>query len=178
MIGNSQETVYLRALNMSDLERTLQWHNDPELYKTLGGTFRPVSRSTEEEWLRNVISASPRNVNLAICARDGDEHIGNLYLRDIDWVSRRCELHLLIGAKKHQSRGFGKSAIRLIKDYAFGELGLRRLYLEVLADNAVAVQVYEKCGFQKEGCLRSHVFKAGTFKDVLLMGLVAETNPQ
>jgi hypothetical protein len=37
-----QETkgdVYLRPLTQDDLDRLLEWHNDPELYSTLGGHF-------------------------------------------------------------------------------------------------------------------------------------------
>jgi RimJ/RimL family protein N-acetyltransferase len=61
--------------------------------------------------------------------------------------------------------------VRLVVNYAFNQLGLRRIYLEVLADNASAIRLYEKCGFKVEGTLRRHVFKDGKLKDVLIMAV-------
>ena len=45
------EPVYLRALEIEDLERTYKWHNDASLYKTLGSPFRFISKSAEKAWL-------------------------------------------------------------------------------------------------------------------------------
>jgi len=164
-------SVHLRALDINDLECTLRWHNDIDLYKTLIGSFHYVSRETEEEWLRKKLAYSPYEVNLAICLESNAEHIGNIYLRNIDWVSRHGELHILIGSPEHRSKGFGQEAVRLLTHYAFNEIGLLRLHLLVLADHQAAIHVYEKCGFVIEGRLRKHVFKGGGFKDALFMGL-------
>jgi RimJ/RimL family protein N-acetyltransferase len=165
--------VYLRSLEVSDVDRTHRWHNDPELYKTLTGTFHYVGRATEEEWLRKKGAFSPNEVNLAICLTQGDQHIGNIYLRNIDWVARNAELHIFIGDRENRARGYGQQAVRLLIAYAFKELGLLRLYLLVLADNPAAIRIYEKTGFVIEGRLRKHIFKDGEFKDAFFMGLCA-----
>lgn len=169
------EPVYLRALELSDLERTHKWHNDPELYKMLGGTFRYTSRATEEDWLRRkqTYSVSVSEVNLAVCLAESLQHIGNIYLRNMDWVARNAELHIFIGEPDQRSKGYGEAAVRLLINYAFQDLGLLRLYLFVLEDNTPAMRVYEKCGFIVEGKLRRHAFKEGKFKDVLVMGICA-----
>jgi RimJ/RimL family protein N-acetyltransferase len=164
-------SVYLRALEISDLERTHRWHNDFELYKTLIGSFHYVSRETEEEWLRKKQTFSPNEINLAICRMEDHQHIGNIYLRSFDWIARNAELHIFIGERENRSKGYGQEAVHQIITYAFKELGLYRLYLPVLEENHAAVRVYEKCGFKLEGKLRKHVFKSGEFKDVLFMGV-------
>jgi len=167
-------SVHLRALDINDLECILRWHNDIDLYKTLIGSFNYVSRETEEEWLRKKLAYSPYEVNLAICLENNSEHIGNIYLRNIDWVSRNGELHILIGSPENRSKGYGQEAVRLLIQYAFNEIGLLRLHLLVLADHPAAIHVYEKCGFIIEGRLRKHVFKGGVFKDAFFMGLCAD----
>ena len=58
------ESVYLRALELDDLDRTYKWHNDRELYRAMG-EFHYVSRATEEEWLRKKQVFSTNEVNLA-----------------------------------------------------------------------------------------------------------------
>ena len=165
------EPVYLRALEVEDLERTHKWHTDPSLYKTLGSNFRFVSRSTEETWIKRKCSVSENEINLAICLNNTNNHVGNIYLRDIDWISRRGTLHIFIGDVEDQGKGYGQSAIRQLISYAFDELNLQKIWLTILTENTVARYMYEKCGFIVEGTLKRHVYKNGQFKDVTCMGL-------
>ncbi len=167
------EPVYLRALELSDLERTYKWHNDPELYKSLVGPFHYVSQTTEEEWLRQKMAYSPREVNLAVCITSTKQHIGNFYIREIDWIARNAALHLLIGEPDQRGKGYGTAANRLVVKYAFQDLGLVRLWLPVLEENKPSLSHLEKCGFIVEGRLRQHAFKDGKFKDVLILGICA-----
>jgi UDP-4-amino-4,6-dideoxy-N-acetyl-beta-L-altrosamine N-acetyltransferase len=170
------ESVYLRVLELGDLDRTYKWHNDPELYRTMG-VFHYVSRATDEEWLRKKQAFSTSEVNLAICLSSNSQHIGDIYLRNIDWIARHAELHVFIAEPDQRSKGYGQAAVRLLIKHAFQNLGLQRLHLLVLEDNKPAIKVYEKCGFVVEGRLRRHVFKNGKFKDVLFMGLCAGDTP-
>ena len=167
----TQPPIVLRALEEADLERTHRWHNDPELYSRLVNPFRFVSRTAELEWLRRKAGYSANEINLAICLRATGEHIGNIYLGEIDWVSRRAFLGIFIGSPEHRGKGYGQEAMRQVLAHAFADLHLNRVFLEVLVDNAPAIKVYERCGFAVEGRLRSHVFKNGSYQDVLVMGI-------
>jgi RimJ/RimL family protein N-acetyltransferase len=169
--------VFLRALDESDLERTYRWHNDPELYHTLVDGFHFVSKQAERDWLAKQVSYSQSEVSLAICLSPGGEHIGNVYLRSINPASRNAVLGIFIGEKDYQRHGFGRQALCETLRHAFNDLGLQRVYFEVLADNEPAIRLYEKVGFRTEGRLRSHVFKEGQFKDVVVMGILAEDYP-
>jgi diamine N-acetyltransferase len=167
------ESVYLRALEIDDLDRTHKWHNDRELYRTIGA-FHYVSRATDEEWLRKKQAFSTDEVNLAICLTSSSQHIGNIYLRDIEWIDRHAKLDIFLGEPDQRSKGYGQAAIRLLTKHAFEDLGLARLYLTVLENNEPAIKAYEKCGFILEGKLRKHFFSGGRFVDLLIMGLCAE----
>ena len=175
MAIEATQTVYLRALDLSDLDRTQRWHNDRSLYETLAGPFRYASRAVEEEWLRRAQAPSAQQVNLAICLSATSEHIGNIYLREIDWIARHAELHIFIGDPRQRGNGYGRAAVRQLIDYAFGDLGLHRVYLFVLADNHAAQRAYVACGMVHEGVLRDHAYKAGAYRDVLVMGICNET---
>jgi len=166
--------IYLRALETSDLERCHTWHNDRNLYDTLVGPFRFVSKQAEQAWLERRTTFSSNEVNLAICTKKSDMHIGNIYLREIDWISRRAKMEIFIGEINERSKGYGQSAIRELLSHAFGDLGLKRIYLSVLADNDAALKVYKKCGFIVEGRLRNHVFKKSGWKDLVVMGLCSD----
>ena len=165
------QPVYLRALEPADVERTLRWHNDAELYQTLVGPFRFVSREAEEKWLTEKLQYSTTEVNLAVCVRESAQHIGIITLRNIDPVARHGELGLFIGEPSARGKGYGRSAVRQLLDHAFNDLGLQRVYLFVLEENAVARKVYQDCGFELEGQLRRHAFKGGAWRNLLVMGI-------
>ncbi len=167
----SEPRIVLRALEEGDLDRTHRWHNEPALYSLLVSPFRFVSKAAELDWLRRKLTYSVNELNLAICLRGNGEHIGNIYLNQIDWVSRRALLGIFIGSPEHRRKGYGQEALRQLVAHAFNDLNLRRIFLEVLADNAAAIKVYEACGFAVEGRLRKHAFKEGAYRDILLMGI-------
>ena len=170
------EPIYLRALESSDLDRMHKWHNDRSLYEMLGGPFHFVSKQAVEAWLdsKTSFSASADEINLAMCVTGSDKHVGNIYLRQINWISRHAELKILIGDPEERSKGYGKAAIRQLLTYAFNDLGLKRIYLNVLTDNPAAINAYEKIGYRVEGTLRNQVFKQGSWKDVIVMGISSE----
>ena len=47
--------------------------------------------------------------------------------------------------------------------------GIKRLELAVFADNARAIRLYEKFGFETEGMQRAFAFRAGYYVDALRM---------
>ncbi|MCG6135001.1 MAG: GNAT family N-acetyltransferase [Nostoc sp. LLA-1] len=164
------QLIFLRSLETKDAEKIHKWHNSPELYTSLLNPFRWVSLAVVEDWLCNKQSYLSNEINLAICLTSDLQHIGNIYLRNIDWTSRNGELNIFIGEPEERSKGYGKAAINLLLNYAFQNLGLLRVYLYVMASNIPAIKTYEKCGFITEGKLSRHIFKDGKFQDVLVMG--------
>ncbi len=57
------------------------------------------------------------------------------------------------------------AATRKLLHIAFEEMGLERVYLNVLADNARAKRFYEKAGFKCEGRFRRHLKLRGEWRD-------------
>jgi len=163
--------VFLRPLDLTDLQRIYQWHNDAQLYSTLTGPYHPVGMQAIEQWLTDRVQYSEKEINFAICLTESSEHIGNMYLREIDYVSRNALLGAFIGNQEHRGKGYASEALLQVAEYAFYVLGLNRLYMYVLADNAGAVKHLQKCGFLVEGTMREHSFKNGKFKDVLIFGM-------
>ena len=163
--------VILRALLPTDVNDTLRWHNDPSLYATLAGTFRPVDRATEEEWLRRVSQPATTAVNLGIVDRASGRLVGCVYLRDIAPDSRSGELHVFIGDPASRGRGLGEAACRAMIRHAFETLGLWRIHLKVLPENVGAIRLYERLGFVREGLEPGAVIKDGLPRDLLAMSL-------
>jgi len=62
-------------------------------------------------------------------------------------------------------RGIGSRLLAALIDTADNWLGLRRLELAVYADNAPAIRLYKRFGFEIEGTRRAVAFRDGAFVD-------------
>ena len=66
----------------------------------------------------------------------------------------------------------GTAALRSLLLLGFRDLNLSRIALNVFSDNLPAIGAYEKVGFRREGSLRKAVFVDGSYRDVIIMGLL------
>jgi len=69
----------------------------------------------------------------------------------------------------YQGQGVGSALLAAMIELADNWLGLRRIELEVWADNARAIHLYEKFGFETEGRGRQYARRAGELIDALYM---------
>jgi RimJ/RimL family protein N-acetyltransferase len=95
-------------------------------------------------------------------------------LSRIDRLHGTAEFGILVGEADATGKGVATEAGRQILRIAFAELNLNRVYLHVFADNARAATLYRRLDFVEEGILRQHVRKDGAYRNVLVMGLLAE----
>jgi putative acetyltransferase len=68
-----------------------------------------------------------------------------------------------------QGKGVGTELLRAALDMADNWLNLTRMELEVYADNELAIHLYERFGFEREGRLRQHAFRNGEYVDSIAM---------
>ncbi len=104
---------------------------------------------------------------------DTDALIGVTMLR-VDWVDADAIAGIAIGDRLFWGRGYGTDAMRLLVQYAFLELNLRRVTLGVNAFNGRARRSYEKVGFRKEGTYRAGMLRDGQRADSIYMGILHE----
>jgi RimJ/RimL family protein N-acetyltransferase len=164
-------TVYLRAIELSDAtERYLSWINDEEVTRGLASGVYPSTLEDLKNYLTSIVSSKNADM-FAICDKTNDLHIGNIKVDNFDWVNRTCELGVLLGDRSYWGKGIGTEVMRLTLHYAFEQLNIRKVVLAVYANNPVAVKLYEKIGFQKEGCQRQQIHYKGDYIDKYYMGI-------
>ena len=56
----------------------------------------------------------------------------------------------MIGEKMVWGQGIANESSRLALNYCFNELGLKKIYLGVIAENKRAIQSYKSIGFSEE----------------------------
>lgn len=157
------ELVSLRAANNHDMEISRIWSNDEEIAAFVDRA-RPVSEIEHVKWWENIV----QNQNICFFAVEdckSKEHIGNIWLYDIDCRHRKAELRVLIGDKRYWSKGYGREAVGLLVEFAFKKLNLNKVYAYVLASNPRAKKMFESCGFVVEGELISEYFCDGKYEN-------------
>src|SRR5262245_24026581 len=166
--------VRLRALEREDVPTFVRWFNDPEVRRYLN-LFEPMSRAREERWFETEYLNAKDKFVFGIEARVGDAwvHVGTIGLENINWKNRSAALGIMLGEKEHWGRGFGAEAVKVLLAFAFGELALHRVELDVLAENARAIRCYEKVGFRREGTRRGAIFRDGRYQDLHVMAVLA-----
>lgn len=102
-----------------------------------------------------------------------DEYLGTISLKNINAVDANAEYAIVIRGKMH-CQGVGAKATYLILKYAFEELKLHRVYLNVLRNNQAAEKMYIKCGFIYEGTFREHIRTASGYHDLAWYGLTED----
>jgi len=165
--------VYLRALERTDVARMQQWINDPDITPYLISHF-PYSLDQEMAWYNSKQRPESKEVILGIVEKTTDIHVGNIGLHGIDWVNSVAEVGIFIGDKGYWSKGLGTDAMATMLSYAFGELNLNRIFLNVFKFNERAIRSYEKCGFVVEAVLRDDVFKNNRYHDTVVMGILRD----
>ncbi|HEY0159024.1 MAG TPA: GNAT family protein [Thermoanaerobaculia bacterium] len=171
------EHVILRAFEREDAERCYRWMNDPSIVRTLKSRY-PIAFQNEIEWLDRAMHASVTERHFAIERKDDRTHIGNASIHDIEWVSRVASFGLFIGEPSAWNRGFGSDAIRTLVRFAFDEMNLRKLRINVFDYNDRAKHVLEVQGFVQEGRLRAEFYRDGAYHDIVVLSTFRDGVPQ
>jgi RimJ/RimL family protein N-acetyltransferase len=152
----------------------------PDLMAGVDATVRrfryslPSSEDEGRSWLDVVESdrRSGERLELAVLDRAGHGPVGSVSIWDIDPLHHHAMISYWMGPAG-RGRGLATHAVGLLAGWAFHELGLERLSAEVELENHASQRLAERCGFVREGRLRSHRRRRdGTRVDSLFYGLV------
>lgn len=79
-----------------------------------------------------------------------------------------------LGERRFWGKGYGSDAMRVILRFAFLELNLRRVALDVFGYNPRAIRSYDKAGFVYEGRVREYLWREGRRWDLIFMGILRD----
>lgn len=167
MIG---EKIKLLPLEKEDLTKSRIWINNSSLNARMLRVL-PVTQADQERWYEDIVQGALKMV-FAIKMINDEEHIGNTGFYHIDWIHRRAEFWILIGEQKFWGQGIGSDVLFLMQRYAFDNLNLNKLYLNVGIDNERAIALYKKFNFVQEGILKEHYYIDGEYIDIATMAIL------
>ena len=119
-------------------------------------------------WRQRMQAVDP-NAHLLVACVAGDL-VGQLGLHVSPNPRRRHVAEIGMGVRDDwQGRGVGGALLAAALQLADGWLQLRRIELQVYADNAAGIALYARHGFVEEGRHRGYAYRDGTYVDALTM---------
>lgn len=168
MLSLKGEHIYLRALELKDLDFLYQLENNPDIWE-VSGTITPYSKHVLKQYLENAHRDIYDVKQLRLCISTlNDKVIGLIDLFDFDPKNHRAGIGIVIENSKDRNKGVGAEAISLLCNYAFSVLDLRQLYANVIDDNLASIHLFKKMNFERIGVKKDWIFFNGIYKDEIL----------
>ncbi|WP_193366482.1 GNAT family N-acetyltransferase [Inquilinus limosus] len=153
----------IRALQVADWPDVAEMQVQPR-YRW--GTLRLPFQSREE--VRRRLESAPAD-DIHLAAVVGGRVVGRALLqpgkgRRAHTGAVTCGVH-----DDFHRQGIGTGLMAALLDTADNWLNLKRLELGVWTDNVPAIALYQKFGFEIEGCERAYAYRDGAYVDSYLM---------
>lgn len=164
----------LRLACHEDAEKYFSQNYDPldaEVAR-LTGCKTHFSHDEVVNFFLKCIEADDR-YDFLIIAPDG-RIIGESVINEIDWDLKCANFRIGIFHTSECGNGIGSWAVKMTRDFAFEELKLHRLELDVFSFNPRAEKAYIKAGFKREGVLRDAIKDGEKYADDILMALLED----
>lgn len=161
------EKTILRAWHSDDLPVLQMMRNDLRLQQQLMTHPRGNSIDQVKDWL-NVRTKASDGLFLVIACKSSDRAVGYIQVTKLDLLNGLGRLGICIEPAS-QGKGYGGESIALLEQHLHRVFGLRKLTLQVLAENERAIRLYARSGYREAGRLREHFYIGGKFSDVVLM---------
>lgn len=133
----------LRQLTSFDVsQQYLSWLHDHNVNKFLVVGLNPPNLTQQIQYVQECLKSHDK-ILLGIFTSSND-FIGTLKLT----IKNMCnaEIGIMIGDLNHQGKGYGKSAINLVKDWALRKKVIQ-LEAGYLIDNFISSKLFQSCGF-------------------------------
>ncbi|WP_291864298.1 GNAT family protein [Maribacter sp.] len=168
MLNLEGNRIYLRALEMGDLDFLYALENNTDLWE-ISGTTTPYSKKVLQLYLesahRDIYDV--KQLRLCICTKE-KEVVGLIDLFDFDPKNKKAGIGIVVLQKEHRNEGIGAEAIAILCDYAFTVLDLHQLYANVLEDNMASIHLFKKLDFKQIGVKKDWIYSSGNYKNEIL----------
>lgn len=160
----------LRKLEQKDISYMIEWMHDPLVYCQYRTNFKDMTEDNARDFIES--SLTDKNINFAFTDSE-DNYLGTISLKNISAIDHNAE-YAIVTRRIAQGTDAAFNATIEILRYAFQNLSLHKVYLNVLEKNKRANRFYEKLGFIYEGKFAEHLFIRGEYYNINWYGMTKE----
>lgn len=174
MMAQNDEGYIIRSFTVDDIDD--YYHSSycplsPDVIKYTG-CKENFSKEEVSHHVKTIIDATDR-YDFLIIAPNG-QPIGETVINEIDFKNKSANFRIALFNNQHMNKGIGSWATQETVHFAFNEIKLHRLELDVFSINKRAQKVYEKAGFKVEGVRREALLIDGQYVDDILMSILVD----
>lgn len=159
----------LRPLKRTDLDKILYWRNSDRVRRYMY-TDHLITYVEHKKWYEKIRDSES---DLYMIFEIKNTPVGLTSLTNIDRRNQKCNWGFYLG-EENLKPGTGSIMGFLSMEYAFKDLGIRKVCGEVLAFNQASIKLFKKLGFKEEGVLKKHIIKNSNYEDVILFALFSD----
>ena len=160
--------IKLLKIKKENLELIRNWRNSLEVSKYMY-TNDFITINQQKEWFERINNDLTKKYWII---KVDTKYIGVVNLYDIDNRNKRCYWAYYIVNTSMRGKGIGRLIELNILKYVFSVLELNKLCGTVLSFNKIVIKIHEKYGSKIEGYFKEHIFKNGTFYNVVYMSIL------
>ncbi|XLS30879.1 GNAT family N-acetyltransferase [Flavobacteriaceae bacterium M23B6Z8] len=159
--------IYLRALELEDLDFLYKIENDTEIWE-VSETLTPYSKFVLKEYIKNAHRDiyDIRQLRLVICDED-DELKGFIDLYEFDPKNGKVGVGIIV-EKESRKKGIAESALEVVTNYCFNVLEVHQVFANVGEDNTASLSLFKKAGFTETGIKKDWIRTVAGYKDEIL----------
>jgi L-phenylalanine/L-methionine N-acetyltransferase len=168
--------ITIRRARVDDAAALAQLMDDPAVFP---GLMQMPYASEEVHRARLADALAPGKSDVLLVAERGGEVVGSCGMHPAGPSPRRRHV-MKIGISVRadaQGQGVGTALMQAMCDVADRWIGLLRLELDVYADNARAIALYRRFGFEIEGRHRGFALRDGAFVESCSMARLHPSPP-
>jgi len=146
--------VLLRPIEEADLLPWAAYLQKPQVYEHTSWNLQDVAELRPFLWREQLHSADSL-FRLAIAYRSDGRLIGTAGFHTVSALNRSAELAYDL-APEAWGKGIASQTARALTAWAHQTANILRVQATVLESNSRSARVLDRCGFQREGLLRSY----------------------
>ncbi len=149
------EKVSLSLIMKEDVPLIWKWHNDREVRRFLPDSDTFTYLEDEYEWYDRIRKVKDKLRVFTVVENGKGNPVGTVGFNRIDLKNGHAEIGYFID-KEYWGKGFATETVKLMTEYAFSHMNLRKVYATVNDGNAASARVLEKNGFSLVGRMKKH----------------------
>jgi len=157
------DLISLRLVRSADIDGLIDLLNDLDMRGALGHVLKSET-DIRSRFERDGYWSDDSGMLLMI--DEAADMVGWVGFGPVTYYFFGYEISYQVFGEKHSGKGYATEALRLLTEHLFSTKLMERLQLTIHPDNLASQRVAEKCGYTKEGVMRSIAFLDGRFHDI------------
>ncbi|MFH0868271.1 MAG: GNAT family protein [Candidatus Woesearchaeota archaeon] len=159
----------LRPYRKGDEESLIKNINDKVIYRYTCNIPYPYKQKDAKQWIARCKKRNKKKTEINFAIDINRKVVGGAGFLNIE--NHKAEIGYWLG-KKYWGKGIVTEAVKLVTNFGFKKLHLKRIYATVFLKNKASARVLEKNGYKREGIMRKFHLKDGKFLDAILYAKV------